>query len=233
MYGQAARLDKIIAFAQAHNIPVIEDACQAIGTRFKGKHVGSWGTVGCFSFHATKLVGAPGDGGMVITNTKDLAQKIKSLSTPQWGLETHHNQPRVPSRLAPLLVPVLNAKLKHLEDQIKIRRAQYELYKKAFTGINSIQLLEPSPSSQPSYRNTIIISRYRDKIGSVLAQNRIPVQPIYPNSKMLLTALDINAEAIPHTCNLINNNLALPMGSTFSKDKISHIARLITGAVDS
>ena len=79
IFGQPCDMDKIMQIAKKHNLYVIEDACQAIGSEYKGQKVGTFGDVACFSFFPTKNLGGYGDGGMVVTNNKDLAEEVDML----------------------------------------------------------------------------------------------------------------------------------------------------------
>ena len=76
LFGMAAEMDEIMKIASKYKLKVIEDACQAIGTEYKGKRVGGIGDIGCFSFFPTKNLGAFGDGGLVVTNDPDIFEKI-------------------------------------------------------------------------------------------------------------------------------------------------------------
>ena len=91
LYGQCADMHAVMAIAAQHNIPVVEDAAQAIGAEFKGRRAGSMGTMGCFSFFPSKNLGGFGDGGMVVTNDADFAGRLRVLRTHGAQPKYHHH----------------------------------------------------------------------------------------------------------------------------------------------
>ena len=116
LYGQPADMDPILDIARSHNLVVIEDAAQAHGAEYKGKRVGSIGDVGCFSFYPTKNLGAAGEGGMVVTNNPDYADKIRKLR--DWGQEQKY-RPVMKAynyRLEGLQAAILRVKLRRLDN---------------------------------------------------------------------------------------------------------------------
>ena len=121
LYGQAAEIAEIVQAAQERGIAVIEDCAQAHGATYDGKHVGTFGDVGCFSFYPGKNLGALGDGGAVITQDKLLKEKIRELSNYGSAVKYHHNAKGLNSRLDELQAAFLRVKLAHLDDYCKNR----------------------------------------------------------------------------------------------------------------
>jgi len=116
LYGQAAQIDAICAFAKKHGLYVVEDAAQAHGAYFKGQHVGTFGDVGCFSFYPGKNLGALGDGGAIITNDEKLAQKIQALGNYGSQQKYYHVEKGTNSRLDEIQAAFLRVKLAHLDE---------------------------------------------------------------------------------------------------------------------
>lgn len=114
LYGQAADLGDIQAFATRHGLPVVEDAAQAHGATYQGARVGSLGTIGCFSFYPTKNLGAYGDGGAVTTNDAHLAQVMRELRHGGQRDRYHHVRLGFCNRLDELQAAVLRVKLRYL-----------------------------------------------------------------------------------------------------------------------
>ena len=115
LYGQPARMDAIMAFAQTHNLFVVEDCAQAHGATFQGKKVGTFGNAGCFSFYPGKNLGALGDAGAVVTNDRELAARIHCLGNYGSSTKYHHDEQGTNSRLDELQAGFLRIKLKHLD----------------------------------------------------------------------------------------------------------------------
>jgi dTDP-4-amino-4,6-dideoxygalactose transaminase len=115
LYGQPADLQEIQAIAQKHHLVVIEDAAQAHGAFYDGRRAGSWGHTAAFSFYPAKNLGAYGDGGMVVTNDKTIADKIARLRNYGQRVKYEHTEPGTNSRLDTIQAAVLRVKLRHLD----------------------------------------------------------------------------------------------------------------------
>ena len=137
LYGQSCDMDRIIKIAKKYNLKVIEDCAQAQGAKYKNKFVGTFGDFGCFSFYPTKILGAYGDGGFIITKKFDEYKKIKRLRF--YGIETtdkknkffnkyYANENGFNSRIDEIQCSILNIKLKYLESFIKRRIKLANLY---------------------------------------------------------------------------------------------------------
>jgi dTDP-4-amino-4,6-dideoxygalactose transaminase len=133
LYGQSAEMDAITAIAEKHNLAVIEDAAQAIGTEYKdGRKVGSIGAVGCFSFFPSKNLGGYGDGGVITVNDDELAQRIRIMRVHGGEKQYYHKVIGGNFRLDALQAAVLNVKLPHLDGWSDGRRANAAFYNSAF-----------------------------------------------------------------------------------------------------
>ncbi len=128
LYGQTANVDEITAIAKKHKITVIEDACQAHGATYHGKKTGSLGSIGCFSFYPTKSLGAFGDGGMVVTNSDEINEKVQMLRDYGRKGRYEHKIKGYNSRLDTVQAVILSAKLKHLDEWNKMRNTQAAYY---------------------------------------------------------------------------------------------------------
>jgi dTDP-4-amino-4,6-dideoxygalactose transaminase len=122
LFGQCADMDPILAAAKKGNIPVIEDAAQALGAKDKGRMAGTMGTLGCFSFFPTKNLGTLGEGGLVTTRDPDLAEKVRSLRVHGAKVKYFHELVGGNFRLHELQAAFLRAKLRHLEEALQKRR---------------------------------------------------------------------------------------------------------------
>ena len=121
LFGQCADMDPILAAAKKRNIPVIEDAAQALGAKDKGRMAGTMGTLGCFSFFPTKNLGALGEGGLVTTKDPDLAEKVKKLRVHGAKVKYFHEMIGGNFRLHELQAAFLRVKLKYLDSALKRR----------------------------------------------------------------------------------------------------------------
>ncbi|MBA2877230.1 dTDP-4-amino-4,6-dideoxygalactose transaminase [Anoxybacillus kamchatkensis] len=128
LYGQMADMDKIKEIADRHQLYIIEDAAQAIGAKYKGKTVGELGTTACYSFFPTKNLGAYGDGGMIVTNDDEIAEKMRVLRVHGSKPKYYHHVLGYNSRLDELQAAILNVKFPHLDDWSKLRIEKANVY---------------------------------------------------------------------------------------------------------
>ena len=142
LYGQMADMDPLMELAEKYELHVIEDAAQAIGSKYKGKNAGTIGTFGCFSFFPSKNLGAFGDGGLITSNDDELADKVKMLRVHGSRPKYYHKMVGVNSRLDTMQAAILQQKLPHLDDWSDKRRERALRYNKLFkeTGVT----VEPS-----------------------------------------------------------------------------------------
>ena len=132
MYGQCAEMDPLIELGQSRGIPIIEDAAQAIGAEDRSRRAGSMGTIGCFSFYPSKNLGGAGDGGMLVTNDLEHAQRLYRLRVHGEEQKYHHKVVGINSRLDALQAAVLRVKLPHLDDWSGGRQRKAQQYELMF-----------------------------------------------------------------------------------------------------
>lgn len=135
LYGQPANMDEIMRLAKKYNLKVLEDVAQATGADFKGKKVGSFGDVGCFSFYPGKNLGALGDGGAIITNNQKIADKIIMLRNYGMAEKYYEKIIGFNSRLDTIQAAILSTKLNYLQEWNDKRRAAAKLYNKLLAEI--------------------------------------------------------------------------------------------------
>jgi len=139
LYGQPADMDPILELAQKYNLRVIEDCAQALGAEYKGKKIGSLGDAGCLSFFPSKVLGAYGDGGMVVTSDSDIADKVRMLRNHGCKQKYYHLVPGFNSRLDSLQAAILRVKLRYLDDWIDQRRQKAALYAQLLGEIKGVE----------------------------------------------------------------------------------------------
>ena len=140
LFGHPLDMDKIMAIAEANNLKVVEDCAQSTGAHWRGKPLGSFGDVGCFSFFPTKNLGAAGDGGAVTTNDFDLAKTIRELAVHGMPKRYLHTSIGYNSRLDSLQAAILNIKLTRLNKWIEKRKEIAINYRNNLSVIKSIRL---------------------------------------------------------------------------------------------
>lgn len=146
LYGQPVDMSLLMEVSHYHHVPIIEDACQAHGAVYNGKKVGGFGDIGCFSFYPGKNLGALGDGGAVVTNREDLAQKMRVLRDHGSPRKYEHEEIGTNSRLDGIQAAVLSVKLKKLDGWNQKRVVHAAAYRHALASVPGLQLLDQSPN---------------------------------------------------------------------------------------
>ncbi|HIL70571.1 MAG TPA: DegT/DnrJ/EryC1/StrS family aminotransferase, partial [Verrucomicrobia bacterium] len=139
LFGQAARMDRLMDFARDKGIFVIEDAAQAIGAQYQGRQVGGFGDLGVFSFYPTKNLGGFGDAGMVVAQDESLSEKLRLLRNHGENPKYHHLMVGGNFRMDPLQAGLLNVKLPHYQEYLQKRRNNAAYYSKELSNIAGIE----------------------------------------------------------------------------------------------
>ena len=156
LFGQCANMEPILDIAKRHNLYVIEDAAQAIGAKYKGQPAGSIGDLGCLSFYPTKNLGAYGDGGMVLTNNTEFAEKIKLLRAHGSKTPYYHAIIGINSRFDDLQAAILLVKLNYIVRWNNIRRSIALVYNEAFDANKDIDIPYVGPFNAHVYHQYVI-----------------------------------------------------------------------------
>jgi len=186
IFGNICQIDKILKIAKKYNLAVIEDAAEAFGSFFKNKHAGTFGLAGCFSFNGNKIL-TTGGGGAIITNNKNLAKKIKHLSTTakinhRW--EYIHDAVGYNFRMPNLNAALGSAQIENLNKFLKSKRKLFLIYYKEFLKVNDVRLIKnPEFSKSNNWLNTIFIKnssiKKRNKILILAHKNQIFLRPVW------------------------------------------------------
>ena len=217
LYGQMVSMEPLLALAKKHNLYVVEDAAQAIGSQYctPGEHgfAGTMGHIGTTSFFPSKNLGCFGDGGAIFTNDDDLAQRLRSMANHGQTVKYQHDIIGLNSRLDTLQAAVLMAKLPHLLDFEKARRAVAAKYDAALTSLDGLTIpVRTVDSSHVFHQYTITCesSAMRDALKSYLSDQGIPSMIYYPRPLFLQTAYK-QVVSLPISEDLCNRVLSLPI----------------------
>ncbi|WP_096207461.1 DegT/DnrJ/EryC1/StrS family aminotransferase [Candidatus Methanoperedens nitratireducens] len=179
LYGQPSNLEPILEVARKYNLRIIEDCAQAHGAMYKGKRVGSLGDISCFSFYPTKNLGAIGDGGMIVTNNSELAQKAKLLREYGWAERYISHISGWNSRLDEIQAAMLRVKLRHLDEDNLKRIHLAKLYENELANTNLI-LPKHRKNTTHVYHLYVVRSKYRDELQAFLRNKGIVALIHYP-----------------------------------------------------
>jgi dTDP-4-amino-4,6-dideoxygalactose transaminase len=184
LFGCAAEMHAIREIAGAHNLPVVEDAAQAIGASYEGKPIGSLGAAGCFSFFPSKNLGGAGDGGMITTHDAELADRLKALRVHGCRKKYKYDMIGINSRLDALQAAILRVKLRHLAEWTEARRRNAARYRTLFAEFGlqkQIALPVEAVDRVHVYNQFVICTRGRDLLREYLAAGGIPTEIYYPS----------------------------------------------------
>jgi dTDP-4-amino-4,6-dideoxygalactose transaminase len=179
LYGQPAELDAVREVARRRGLRVIEDCAQAHGALYRGKRVGTFGDMACFSFYPTKNLGAIGDGGMVVTGDPELASRARLLREYGWAERNVSGTPGWNTRLDELQAAVLRVKLGALDGQNARRRRLAQYYSEALDGTGLV-LPEPAEDTDHVYHLYVVRSGRRDRLLDFLRGRGIHTLVHYP-----------------------------------------------------
>ena len=233
LYGHAANMEEILQIANAHNLYVIEDNAQAIGCDYTFsngtvKKTGSMGTIGTTSFFPSKNLGCYGDGGSMMTDDADLAEKLKMIANHGQKVRYYHEMVGCNSRLDTIQAAVLEIKLKHLDEYINARRSVADFYDSAFAGHAGITTPYRAPYSRHAFHQyTLILEGIdRDGLHDYLAARNIPSMIYYPvqaHRQKMFENFNSSATDLQITDWLTERVISLPMHTELDEEQINFI----------
>ena len=230
LYGLAADMDPIVSFAKSHKLPLIEDNAQAIGSAYKGRRTGSFGDAACLSFYPTKNLGAYGDAGMVVSNSGEIATRIRTLRNHGQTGKYLSSEPGWNSRLDEIQAAVLRVKLRHLSDWQHARRSNAAEYTRLLQQVPGVMPPFEPQGIEHVYHQYTIRSEQRDALQQHLAARKIGSTVYYPHPlhlQHLYAHLGHKAGDFPHAERAAQEVLSLPMYPELRKDQIARVVEAI------
>jgi dTDP-4-amino-4,6-dideoxygalactose transaminase len=255
LYGQSCEMNRIMEIARSHNLKVVEDGAQAIGVQYKdGRHVGTIGDIGCYSFFPSKNLGCFGDGGLVASNDDELGEKLRILRVHGGKPKYYHKIIGGNFRLDAIQAAVLNVKLPHLDDWSSQRRSNAELYTKLFkqtglaetTGktkfddINKVLLPDAVYKSSGVknyhiYNQYIIRVKQRDAVRKHLTEKGIGTEIYYPvpfHKQECFSSLNYKKGDFPLAEEAADDSIALPIYPELTEEQQKYIVDEIASFIN-
>ena len=229
LYGQAANMDKIKQITQKHNLYLLEDCAQAHTAMFNGRKIGTWGDIGCFSFYPTKNLGAFGDAGAVITDNKEIEEKIRKIRNYGSGIKYHNELTGVNSRLDEIQAALLRTKLSHLDELIGQREYYANEYLKRIKNEKLI-LPEVREGATPAWRLFVVRCKEREELKRYLEENAIFTQihyPIPPHLQECYKDLGYKAGDFPRTEKFAKEILSLPLYNGMTDEELDYVIDVV------
>ena len=232
IYGHPCDMDPIMKIAEEHDLYVVEDAAEAHGAEYKGRKVGGIGHIGCFSFYANKII-TTGEGGMIVTNDEEIAEKAKSLKDLAFSKERRflHTDLGFNYRMTNIQAAIGLAQLERIDELVERRRKNAHLYNELLKDIEGIRLpIEKEWAKNVYWMYSILVEdkfgMSREELMSELEKKGIEtrtffipmhVQPVFQNMGLF------KGERYPVAEELARKGLYLPSSSGLSREEIEHI----------
>jgi len=242
LYGHAAPMDALMDIARRHNLAVIEDNAQAIGSDYifgdgTKKKTGAIGTIGTTSFFPSKNLGCYGDGGAIFTDDDALANRLKMIANHGQSRRYYHDLVGCNSRLDSIQAAVLNVKLKSLDAYIAARRSAADFYDDAFKAHPKITTPYRAPYSHHVFHQYTLVLEGVDRNGlnEFLAGKNIPSMIYYPvpaHRQKMFAAFGGGDWSLPVTDWLTERVISLPMHTELDREQLEYITRSVLEYID-
>lgn len=229
--GRTANMDDVLALAGEYGLSVVEDAAQALGSRFRGKAAGTFGVAGTFSFYPAKVLGCFGDGGAVVTNDDAIAERLGLLRDHGRNREGEVVAWGTNSRLDNLQAAILNLKLKTFDSALARRREIARLYDRGLRDLVQLRL-PPPPDSDPRhhdvFQNYEIEAEQRDELQKYLESRGIRTIVQFGGKAVhQFSGLGFTGVRLPVTEDLYRRLLLLPMNTTLTDDDVAYVVEAV------
>lgn len=222
LYGQCVDLDPVLKLAREHDLVVVEDCAQAHGARWRGTPAGAAGDAAAFSFYPTKVLGAYGDGGAVLTSSAETDRALRRLR--YYGMEDVYYVVETPghnSRLDEVQAEILRRKLRRLDAYIKGRRAVARRYEERLADFPELVLPKTTPGNEHVYYVYVVRHPRRDEVLRRLREHDIDLNISYPwpvHTMKGFARLGYETGSLPVTESLANSIFSLPMYPSLPRD---------------
>jgi dTDP-4-amino-4,6-dideoxygalactose transaminase len=228
LFGQCVDMDALKKTAKAMGLYILEDACQAIGARYRGRPACSLGDAGALSFYPSKNLGGAGDGGMFLTANKELAEKVQRLHVYGHYLEYGRQYIGTNSRLDSLQAAVLLAKLPYLDHWTQLRIAHARQYHERFRG-SSVRPLQKLPHRLHVYNNYVIRALRREELVAYLERRGIGSRIYYPEPLHKVSCFEhyVGKVSLPAAEEAARLCLAIPCYPEMSEAMVDEVAETV------
>lgn len=233
LYGLSADMDKILEICRRHNVPIIEDAAESLGAYYKGKHTGTFGDYGIFSFNGNKIITTSG-GGMLVSDHVDKIEKARFWSTQSRDQARHyqHSELGYNYRMSNVLAGIGRGQLKVLDDRVAKKKYIFEFYKRELGGLDGIEFMPIHEWNEPNYWLSaiqltgdirpidLIEALEKENIESRPVWKPMHLQPFYEKYDYIHLGTDVAA-------NLFENGVCLPSDTKMTDEDLERVCGTI------
>lgn len=233
LYGLSADMDKIMEICKKHNVAVIEDAAESLGTYYKGKHTGTFGDYGIFSFNGNKIITTSG-GGMLVSNNEERIAKVRFWATQSRDQAKHyqHSELGFNYRMSNVVAGIGRGQLKILELRVAKKNYIFEFYKRELGGLDGIEFMPSNEWDEPNYwLSSITLSgkvRPLDIFDALEAEN-IESRPVWKpmHIQPFFEKFDFVGEGVSEK--LFENGVCLPSDTKMTDEDLERVVKTIKG----
>ena len=237
LYGTPAKLDEIMAICDEHNVPLIEDAAESLGSSYQGKMTGTFGRMGILSFNGNKIITTSG-GGMLVSDEKDFVERARFLSTQARDRARHyqHSQVGFNYRMSNIVAGIGRGQLLHLDEHIELKKKIYYQYKEAFKDISVIKLNPLNADGEANYWLSCITidsgsSVKPDQIMDALEKENIECRPIWKpmHQQPVFAEYDYFLHDADVSADIFARGLCLPSDIKNTDEDMAKIITIVRG----
>lgn len=238
LYGQSADMDKIMKICNKYNVPVVEDAAEALGTTYKSQYAGTFGKFGVFSFNGNKIITTSG-GGMLVSNDLEALKKVRFWVTQARDAARHyqHSELGYNYRMSNVLAGIGRGQLKVLNERIDQKNNIFEHYKNSFSDIPEIELIPVSKDCKPNYWLSVITLKENSKVKPIdimvaLEKENIESRPVWKPMHLQpfyekYNFYSHNNEGISVSEDIFNRGVCLPSDTKMKDEDINRVINII------
>ncbi|MDD1512865.1 DegT/DnrJ/EryC1/StrS family aminotransferase [Priestia megaterium] len=231
LYGLSADMDKIMEICNKHNVPVIEDAAESLGTYYKGQHTGTFGDYGIFSFNGNKIITTSG-GGMLVSNNEEKISKARFWATQSRDQARHyqHSELGFNYRMSNVVAGIGRGQLKVLDQRVEKKREIFSYYKAQLEGLEGIKFMPSNEWDEPNYwlSSMTLNGKVRPlDVMEALEKENIESRPVWKPMHMqpFFEKYDFVGQGIAEK--LFKNGLCLPSDTKMTLDDLRRITGII------
>ncbi|MGU8403032.1 DegT/DnrJ/EryC1/StrS family aminotransferase [Clostridium perfringens] len=239
LYGQSADMDKIMEICKKYNVPIIEDAAESLGATYKGKHSGTFGDYGIYSFNGNKIITTSG-GGMLVSNNEEGIAKVRFWSTQARDKARHyeHTELGYNYRMSNIVAGIGRGQLRVLEERIAKKKEIFETYTEAFKDIEDIEMMPVCEYGEPNYWLTTITLNENSKVKPLdiilaLEKENIESRPIWkpmhiqPYYKEYDFYSHNDEDEVSVSEDIFNRGMCLPSDTKMSDHDMDRVIKII------
>ena len=230
LYGHPAHMDEIMEIAEEKGLFVVEDACQSLGSKYKGRKTGSFGTISCLSFHASKIV-TTAEGGILLTNDSEIAEKAQVIRDQgmqkdkiYWCKEIGYNY-----RMTNIQAAIGVAQMEHIDEIVKRKQEQFEQYSKLFEGVKGVSVLKTLPGMKRVSCFFVVIiepefGMSRDEVAEMLKAKGIETRPVYyPFHSMPIYGKENSDSDFPVSTDFASRGIQIPYSMALTDEQMKEV----------